>query len=61
MPPKPRDLRHLRPWGEGADPDHDKRLVTALREKINARLTADPATVKKAALILERWLNPRQK
>lgn len=37
----------------------DKKLIEALRQRLNEKL-ADPKNAKKAALILETWLNQKR-
>lgn len=39
----------------------DKKLIEALRERLNNKIQKDPKLAKKAALILEQWLNKKPK
>lgn len=41
--------------------EHDKQIVEALRKRLNDRIQNDPVVCKKAAMILESWLNPKKK
>lgn len=34
----------------------DKKIIEALRERLNVKIQNDPKLAKKAALILEQWL-----
>lgn len=38
----------------------DKRIIEALRERLNEKLFKDPVACKKAALILENWINKKK-
>ena len=40
---------------------HDKKVVESLRERLNDKIMRDPAMAKKAALILESWINKKKK
>ena len=42
-------------------PLHDKKKVEALKERLNKLIQSDPVVQKKAALILEEWLNKKTK
>lgn len=42
-------------------PLHDKKKVEALRERLNKLIQSDPILQKKAALIIEEWLNTKTK
>lgn len=39
----------------------DKKQVEALRSRLQERLTKDPGACKKAAVILESWINKKPK
>ena len=39
---------------------HDKQLIEALRQRLNEKLQ-DPKAAKKAALILEAWINQKSR
>lgn len=38
---------------------HEKKLIEALRERLNEQLK-DPQKAKKAAIILESWINSKK-
>jgi hypothetical protein len=38
-------------------PLHEKKKVEALKERLNKLIESDPVIQRKAALILEEWLN----
>ena len=40
--------------------EHDKKLIEALRQRLSETLAKDPKAVKKAVLILERWLQQKK-
>jgi len=56
---KPSDLAKLFPEGENS-PLQQKKLIEALRQRLNEKLQ-DPKMAKKAALILESWINQKRK
>jgi hypothetical protein len=56
---KPSDLAKLFPEGETSTL-HQKKLIEALRQRLNEKLQ-DPRMAKKAALILESWINQKRK
>lgn len=35
---------------------HDKRIIEALKQRLNDKIHQDPESAKKAALIIENWL-----
>lgn len=37
----------------------DKEMIEALRERLNSKFQNDPASVKKAVLVLEHWLKSK--
>jgi hypothetical protein len=39
----------------------DKKIIEALRERLNNKIQNDPKLARKAALILEQWLNKKPK
>jgi hypothetical protein len=39
----------------------DKKTIEALRERLNNKIQNDPKLARKAALILEHWLNKKPK
>ena len=40
---------------------HEKKVVESLKKKLNDRISKDPKLQKKAALIIEDWLNKKTK
>lgn len=40
--------------------DRDKKIIEALKKRLNDKIQNDPKTCKKAALILENWLNQKK-
>ena len=40
--------------------EQDKKLIEALRQRLSETLAKDPKQVKKAVLILERWLQQKK-
>jgi len=56
---KPSDLAKLFPEGE-TSPLQQNKLIEALRQRLNEKLQ-DPKMAKKAALILESWINQKRK
>lgn len=56
---KPSDLAKLFPEGK-TSPLQQKKLIEALRQRLNEKLQ-DPKMAKKAALILESWINQKRK
>lgn len=56
---KPKDLATLFPEGDN-QALQDKKLIETLRSRLNEKLQ-DPKMAKKAALILEAWINPKRK
>ncbi len=38
---------------------HDKQIVESHIKRLNDRLQKDPQLVKKAALVIEQWLNTK--
>ena len=40
---------------------HEKKSVEQLIEKLNGQIQKDPKLAKKAALVLEHWLNKKSK
>lgn len=56
---KPSELAKLFP--DGSDQTlQQKKLIEALKQRLNEKLT-DPKMAKKAALILESWINQKRK
>ncbi len=39
----------------------DKKVIEALRERLNKQIQSDPKMAKKAALVLEEWLRKNSK
>jgi len=39
----------------------DKKTIEALRERLNDKIQKDPKLARKAALILEQWLQKKPK
>jgi hypothetical protein len=39
----------------------DKIMIEALKNRLNQRFQKEPELAKKAALLLETWLNPHRK
>ncbi len=39
----------------------DKKLVEALRSRLNSQLEKDPVLCKKAAMILSDWINQKKR
>ncbi len=56
---KSSDLKKLYPENQENNL-RDKRIIEALRERLNEKLLNDPKAVKKAALILENWINKKK-
>ena len=56
---KPKDLAILFPEGKDQT-SNDKKLIEALRSRLNEMLE-DEKMAKKAAMILEFWINPKRK
>ncbi len=60
---KPADLSRLyaaRSEDNGKDQTlHDKKLIEALKERLNERLK-NPLEARKAAIILESWINTKK-
>lgn len=46
------------PWSEDKNL-HEKKIIEALKQRLNDKIIKDPSIAKKAALIIEEWL--RQK
>jgi flagellar basal body-associated protein FliL len=40
---------------------HDKKTIEALRQRLNEKIQNDPKLGRKAALILESWINKSPK
>ena len=56
---KPTELAKL--FSDGKDQTlQDKKLIEALKKRLNEKLQ-DPKLAKKAALILESWINQKPK
>lgn len=43
------------------DPSQDKKKIEALIERLNHKIQNDPKLAKKAALLIEQWLNQKPK
>jgi hypothetical protein len=60
---KPANLGRLyaaHPEADGKDQTlHDKKLIEALKERLNERLK-NPLEARKAAIILESWINTKK-
>lgn len=56
---KPTDLARLFPDGSDQTLQH-KKLIEALKQRLNEKLS-DPKMAKKAALILENWIQQKPK
>ena len=57
---KTSDLKKLYPEGKDSNL-HDKKFIEALIQRLNEKLIHDEAACKKAALILEHWINSKKK
>lgn len=57
----PDRLRKLFQEEEEERNQRDKKQVEALRSRLQERLTKDPGACKKAAIILESWINKKPK
>lgn len=40
---------------------YEKKIVETLRERLNDKIQKDPKLAKKAALIIEQWINKKPK
>ena len=56
---KPTELAKLFPDGKDQT-SNDKKLIEALRSRLN-EILQDEKMAKKAAMILESWINPKHK
>jgi len=43
------------PWSEDKNL-HEKKIIEALKQRLNDKICKDPHLAKKAALILQEWL-----
>lgn len=51
--------KHLWETGKKDTALQDKKTIEALRERLNDKIQKDPKLAKKAALILEQWMQKK--
>ena len=56
---KSSDLKKLYPESQENNL-RDKKIIEALKQRLNEKISSDPKLVKKAALILESWINKKK-